>query len=496
MWIAAVAMATLLGWAPGDGPEELVARLGSPRFAEREAAEEALKRLGRPALPALRKARSAPDLEIRVRASKLRDEIEAATILEPTMVRLDFRDRPLSEVVEEIGRRAGVSLAPGEASSMRRGRQDPPPWPDRRITLEAPDPLPFWEAIDRLCRAGGLRRLYPRHPFGLREPFDRLILVPGAAPPPRSDAGPFRVELLRVRRERDLDLTPGRDPFGPRLLPSGPPPHGAGLGQGPGAKEARTSRSFAELLISTEPRLRFVGEASLERLKATDDRGHSLLREPTAEERQSQVALLRSNPHLDPRLHPEVRFGVGSRQSAPTQLLYVPLDDSSPPGVRLAKLEGVVAAAVMARRADSLAMPLADAKERTIEDDGVRLTVHEAVVKLGQFYGELELTLETERPAETLRVQGPGIGPLEIHRPLDLLEREIEILDGRGRLIEWSFLGPPAQGVRGRMRLQIRPRDQGEPLDFSGLQLRVSTMVGAATEVRSRSPTSHCPESL
>jgi hypothetical protein len=137
----------------------------------------------------------------------------------------------------------------------------------------------------------------------------------------------------------------------------------------------------------------------------------------------------------------------------------------------------------MAPRSNPLVVPLADAKERTIEDDGVRLTVHEAAVTPGQFHGEVELTLETERPAETLRVLGPGIGPLEINRPMDLLEREIEILDDRGRPLEWSFVRPPAQGVRGRMRLHVRPRDQEEPLDFSGSRLRVSMMVGAATEI-------------
>jgi hypothetical protein len=482
MLIAAVAMATMLGWAPDDEPAALVARLGSPRFAEREAAAESLRRLGRVALPALRKAQSGQDLEIRLRASQLRGEIEANTLLEPTMVRLDFHDRPLSEVVEAIGRRAGVSLASGDAPSMRHKPQDRPSWPDRRITLEAPGPLPFWEAIDRLCRAGGFRHI-PQHPFGLDEPFDRLILAPGEASPPKSDAGPFRVELLRIRRERDLDLAPGLSASGRGAMILGPSFGFARPGHGPEVKDVRTSSFFAELLISIEPRLKIVGEASLERLKASDAQGHSVLREPTAEERKTELEMLRMNPHLDPQLHPELRFGTGSGRSAPTQLRYVRLADSTPPGGRLAELKGVIAVAVMGRLADPIVVPLADVRDRTIENDGVRLTIHEAVVKPRYFDGELELSLETEKPAETLRIQGPGIGPLEINRPLDLIEREIEILDDHDRPIGWSFLRPPAQGLRGRMRLYVRSPNQGERLEFSKLRLRVSTMVGAAMEV-------------
>jgi hypothetical protein len=483
MLFAAVATAALLGWADDDRPEDLVARLGSPRFAEREAAAESLKRLGRPALPALRKARSASDLEIRLRASKVRDEIEASLLLEPTRIRLDFHDRPLAEVVEAIGRRAGVSVTSDNTPWFQRRRQDRSSWPERRITLEAPDPLPFWEAIDRLGRAGGLRRIHPRQPFGPDEPFDQLLLVPGESSPPRSDAGPIRVELLGIRRERDLDLAPGLSPFDRGRLINGPRSPRAGPGSGPQVKEVRTSRFFAELLISTEPRLRTIGEASLERLKANDAQGHSILREPTAEERQAEAAMLRSNPRLDPQLHPERRFGAGYVRSSPTQIRYISLADSAPPGVRLAELKGVVAVAVMGRRADPLVVPLADIKEKTVESDGVRLTVYEAVVPPSQFFGELELSLETEKPAETLGVQGPGIGPVEILRPIDLIEREIEILDDQGRSIEWSFLRPPPGGLRGRMRLQIRPRNQGERLDFSRLKLRVSTMIGAAIEV-------------
>ncbi len=386
MLVAVVATAALLGWILDDRPEDLVARLGSPRFAEREAAAAALKRLGRPALPALRKAQSGQDPEIRLRAAKVRDEIEASLLLEATS-------------------------------------------------------------------------------------------------PTRSRDGPFRVELLRIRRERDLGLAPGLSRFGRGPLVSGPPSGVAGPGYGPEVNDLRTSSFFAELCISTEPRLRIVGEATLERLKAIDDRGHSVLREPTAEERKAQADRLRMNPHLDRRLHPEWRFGSGGRQSSPSQLLRIPLADSTPPGGRLRELGGVIAVAVMGRRPDPLVIPLKDGRERTIENDGVRVTVHEAVVPPSHFFGELELTLETERPAETLTVQGPGIAPVQINRPLDLIEREIEIVDDKDQPLDWSFLRPPPGGLRGRMRLQVRPRNHLERLNFSGLRLRVTTMIGAAIEI-------------
>jgi hypothetical protein len=483
MLIAAVVMATVLGLAPDDDPAGLVARLGSPRFADREAAAESLRRLGDQALRALRKARSDRDPEIRIRASKLRDEIEAGTLLKATIVRLDFHDRPLSDVVEEIGRRAGVSLISGDQPSLRRRPQTQSSWPDRRITLEATDPVLFWEAIDRLGQSGKLHRLYPQHPYGLDEPFDRLILAPGAASPPKSDSGPFRVELLRICRERDLDLTPGRSQIVPRPVVAGPPPKLPVAHFGPKVQDVRTASFFAELLISVEPRLRIVGEASVEPFKVSDAQGHSLLREPTAEERKAEIELLRMNPHMDPHLHPEVRYGLGSRRSSPAQLRWIPLADSTPPGVRLAELKGVIAVAVMGRRSEPLVIPLAGAKEKTIENDGARLTVHEAVINPNQFYGELELSLETEKPAETLKIQGPGIGPLEVSRPLDLIERELEIADDHNQPMDWSFLRTPTHGLRGRMRLQVRPRNQGERLDFSNLRLRFSPMVGAAIEV-------------
>ncbi len=476
MTVASFALAAMLGLAADAGPSELVARLGSSSFADREGAASALRRLGRSALPALRDARDSRDPEIRARASALVGEIGAASALEPTPVRLDFRDRPLSEVADAIGRAAGVTLAPGPESAMSRPPGSRPAWPDRRVTLEAPDPVPFWEAIGRLCRAGGLRRAYPLGDYGPDEPFHRLILVPGESSAPAVDAGPVRVELLRVHRGADLDLAPGLYGDG-RGMNFGVPR------TGPGVDRVRRSDCFAELLVSVEPRLRIVGEAPLERLEAVDEAGRSILKGPTPEEQADRLQMLQANPHLDPQRHPGLRFGSGGSRSSPTRLRRVPLADSAPAGGRLARLRGVVAVAVMARQADPPALPLADAKGQTVAKDGVRLTVHEAKVKPGHFDGEIELTLEIDDDGETLKIQGPGVAPLDIRRPIDLLQRQLEILDEADRALEWSFLRPPKQGIRGRMRLSVRPRESGERVEFSKLRVRVFAIVGAAIEV-------------
>src|SRR4051812_47892529 len=94
--------------APGLGPDALIARLGSPRYADREAATAALRRLGPAALPALRSARSARDAEVRARAAALLERVESELMVRPTLVRLDYRDRPLAEVVKDLGRQTGI----------------------------------------------------------------------------------------------------------------------------------------------------------------------------------------------------------------------------------------------------------------------------------------------------------------------------------------------------------------------------------------------------
>ena len=145
----------LLGQVPGGqaDPSGLVAQLGSARYAQREAASQALERLGRPALPALRAVRDARDLEIRTRAYHLIQKIEGALLTQPSRLRLAFDEAPLTEVVKSLGDQAGfqVALYP----------ENLPRWRSQKVTLRESDPIPFWKAIDRLCDAAGLRKRPP-----------------------------------------------------------------------------------------------------------------------------------------------------------------------------------------------------------------------------------------------------------------------------------------------------------------------------------------------
>ncbi len=60
-----ILLTSLAAADPGPDARQLVERLGAPRYVDREAAAEALKALGREALPVLRSARNTRDPEIR-----------------------------------------------------------------------------------------------------------------------------------------------------------------------------------------------------------------------------------------------------------------------------------------------------------------------------------------------------------------------------------------------------------------------------------------------
>src|SRR5262245_26969266 len=99
-----------------ESAADLVARLGSRSFLERENAAKKLEKIGAAALPALRAAYASADLETRRRSVVVMERIEDVMICErivkATPVHLRFDDMPLGDAVRDIEKRMQLRLGP------------------------------------------------------------------------------------------------------------------------------------------------------------------------------------------------------------------------------------------------------------------------------------------------------------------------------------------------------------------------------------------------
>ena len=457
------------------GPAKLVAQLGAPKYVDRENAGEALVKIGSAALPALAKASESDDPEVRLRAEALVARIEAIETLGATRVRIDIRDRPLAKAAEAIETASGMKLKPGVS---HRDFGADPTWPQRRVTLDAAEPIPFWDAIDRLCRAGDLQREYPPagETFFPFRPHFELTLVNGKTQPPACDTGALRVELLRVRHRRERDYGNNDSEFSPvRRMTA--------QTRNPETGAIERSSYTVDLLVSAEPRLRIFGAGEVEKAVASDDQGRSLLRTPTDEENEQQLLHLRMNPHIDPRLHPALRYGSGSRTSVRTLPVSVALSYPSPPARRIALLRGVIPVVVVGLRPDPLVVELKGAKGKEFSGGSTKITVHDIEAESGR-EPTVDFTVETAAMSaeDTLTVCDSKGTRLAVNRPIDLLELRLEVLDSRGESLFWQFTRVPTERTHGRMAIVIHDRNskRQRPDD---LRLRYSREIAAAADL-------------
>lgn len=134
-----------------ETPESLVQKLGSPRFAEREAAGEELLKLGLAALPVVKAAaETSPDAEIRERAAALLEPLlradETTRLLAVKKVRLDYKAAPMASVVSDFKQKTGIPL---HVVTLKVADANRP------VTLSGEyEP---WEGLEALLQAAGLK---------------------------------------------------------------------------------------------------------------------------------------------------------------------------------------------------------------------------------------------------------------------------------------------------------------------------------------------------
>ena len=395
VWTALVAV------GPADDVREAVAGLSAPRRADRERAARRLEVIGEAAAPALREAAESTDLELRARAAAVLDLIEGRAIGRPTPVALDFQDVPLIEVVDAVSERTGLGLILGPGSDPGRG--------GRKVTVVAPEPVPFWEAVERIGKAGEVRPDFSgngnlgfnRGMIGMVNPPRRparpvtgseVVLVPdtSAAPPPTARSGRFLVALTALNHHRD------------RTLP------------GPGGRPAGSvsDRFEAKLQLAPEPDLTIGRVGEVEGLEAEDDRGQTLVPAgPAVEEAPSPY-----NPYNV--------YGARNGTAATVALHY-----PDRPGAQIRRLRGVLPVTVVGSRPDPVAASLVEGLGTAVRRGDVSLTVHEVrPVPEAPNVRVVELSLTRPEPA------GPGgFRAMMISAPPSTSQGWFEFVDEKGR---------------------------------------------------------------
>jgi hypothetical protein len=383
MGLARLTLLALFGWAAGPDPAALIVDLSSPHEAVRAEAAGTLEELGRPALPALYRARDSNDPGLRRQIEQLIDLIERQRLLRATKVRLDFEDMSLPAVAEALRAQTGFPVVIGPDDALRA----------RRVTLHAPEPVPFWEALDRLGAACGVRH-NPGVPFSPAPREPTILLGPAEGPPvPASDAGPFRVHLVRLARHREV--TPVRPPA-----------------------DAKSRESLsANLQVFAEPGLAVnpTGPVVLE--EVVDDRGRDLRPDPPVGPAPSRLR------------PPGFEEGHAALFSLP-----VPLKPTAGPGGRLRRLKGHVPVSVITRTGDPIIVTLAAAEGKTFSRDGVALSVT-GVGRVGE-NTSFKLTIRGEQADRRF---SPGLAiPLGGYRPPYQVEDHVQVQDDQGRALWWN----------------------------------------------------------
>ena len=298
----------------------------------------------------------------------------------PALVTLNFRNQPVPDVVSALVERSGnpIKLQFHTQAGQAQG-----------ITLEAPESLPFWEALDRLCQAVGLQRhLIEGWPLGSIR--DRLSLdgpLGSIEYGPAHYVGPFRLGQFSLQRYHRHIYVPERQQ--PYRVDFGP--------------------AYAEFEVLSEPRVLAVRTGPVTVIEAVDDQGRSLLDSEALAEVDGSNA--------------------GRGLDAPARI-HISLDLPKEPGGRLVRLRGVMPVEVGVRPTEpTRVIPLEGSGGRTFRAGDLGVTIREfTLTDDGLAHLVLTVRIESQRGIRE-RVPRNVLNA----RLMNILNRQLELVDAQGR---------------------------------------------------------------
>jgi hypothetical protein len=371
----AMALTTLLG---EPTPADLVALLNSSDRIEREEAARTLEELGAEALPALRSVSPAAPEQVRARALSVARIIEGRLIDRPSMVPVDFDGQTLDEAVRALAARSGFTLKLEVGSDAA--------LPLRSIRVRSSAPIPFWEALDLIGKAGQIR-----HDPGFKvwdaNPSPVLHLVAGTPPTSTMYRGPFRIHLLSLHRRRDVNLSleRGRTPVSSNSL-------------------------YAEVQAIVEPN-RFVEMNGAPRVEAVDDRGRTL-----------------PPPSIDSLQPPQSSNGWNVPGAIGLLQWRLPLGSPAEDASSLRSLSGTLPIMISSRRPDPLLIRLDEAPGQPHRFEDMTLKFQDIQNTQGQFQMELVIKPDQAR------------GPARSGRNSDALRQQLVFEDREDHPLTWLML--------------------------------------------------------
>jgi hypothetical protein len=367
---------------------------------------------------------------------------EADRLLRPTLVKLDYMDQPVADVVRSLAERTGFPLAlfPDEPAAG---------WRKKRISLTAPEPVPFWEAIDRLEPTAGLILDELHGARELRLWSDRGTLGPVSVSYDRV----FRCRVASVNDERELMY--GDAGFQVHSSFRRPPGGREAGGQG-----SNWEQFFVQIEVMSEPRpitsLEPAGPPRL--IEAVDDRGQSLIPEP------------------DPKAfeYPK-RYYDRNWYAHFVANLYLKTPDPASRSIR--RLKGAIPLVLWGSRTQVLTVPLDDSEGRTFKGSGVTLKILKRTTDVPSPSLELELRNHEPAPPEDKR------NPLFDTYPGIVVRRsdeQFELLDAGGRRLAFDYRSTEFNPTVTRATIRLKPGQPGGPPE----RLRFHGLVRVETEVR------------